>query len=53
MVAVPAGHLNTLKEEAYVVVRNEQMEEIPVKEYDVCLECEELIVLKWKGCTME
>ena len=53
VVAVPAGHLNTLKEEAYVVVRNEQMEEIPVKEYDVCLECEELIVLKWKGCTME
>lgn len=46
VVSMSAERLAEIKEKAYAVVREEQVEELPVAEYEVCLECEEFLVLR-------
>lgn len=48
VVVIGAEQLDEVKEDAYVVVREEQMEKLPDVEYEVCLECKEFLVLKLK-----
>lgn len=46
VVRMEVERLDEISEKAYVVVPEEQVGEIPVTEYEVCLECEEFMVLR-------
>lgn len=48
VVSILLERLSEINEEAYVVIREEQMDELPITEYEVCLECEEFLVLRLK-----
>lgn len=48
VVVMEVDQLDKVKEDAYVVLRQEQMEELSVIDYEVCLECKEFLVLKLK-----
>ena len=48
VVSILLERLSEISEEAYVVIREEQMDELPITEYEVCLECEEFLVLRLK-----
>ena len=39
-------NLDAIKGEAYAVIRGEELENIPVSDFEICLECEEFLVLR-------
>lgn len=39
-------NLDAIKGEAYAVIRGEELENIPVSDFEICLECEEFLILR-------
>lgn len=46
VVSMSAERLAGIQENVYAVIREEEMDELSVTEYEVCLECEEFLVLR-------